>query len=139
MTWALGSLKNFHFNNLLLSKAYIVWAKKVQRSYLSWHWRVIQKLKKSWLVLKLTWWTSEILTQTVESLKNLYFNWLLVTKYILFELQKYRWVIFHDTEEICKFWRKTDLRLEKRLGKFGKLSPEHFVKVGTLMGSFCPK
>ena len=29
-------------------------------------------------------------------------------KYILFELQKYRGVIFHDTEELCKFWRKTD-------------------------------
>ena len=28
MTWALGSLKNFHFNRLLLSKVYIVWAKK---------------------------------------------------------------------------------------------------------------
>ena len=29
-------------------------------------------------------------------------------KYILLELQKYRGVIFHDTEELCKFWRKTD-------------------------------
>ena len=60
-------------------------------------------------------------------------------KYILLELQKYRGVIFHDTEEICKFWRKTDLWFEKRLEKFGKFSPEHFVKIGTLMGSFCPK
>ena len=33
--------------------------------------------------------------------------------YVLFELQKYRGVTFHDTEEICKFWRKTDLRFEK--------------------------
>ena len=29
------SLKNFHFNGLLLSKVYLVWAKKKQRSYLS--------------------------------------------------------------------------------------------------------
>ena len=29
---ALESLKIFHFNGLLLSKVYIVWAKKVQRS-----------------------------------------------------------------------------------------------------------
>ena len=50
MTRALESLKNFHFNRLLLSKVYIVWAKKVQRSYLSWHWRVMQNLKKNWLV-----------------------------------------------------------------------------------------
>ena len=46
-------------------------------------------------------------------------------KYILFELQKYRGVIFHDTEELCKFWRKTDLWFEKRLEKFGKISTEH--------------
>ena len=49
LTRALKSLKNFHFNGLLLSKLCIVWAKKVQRSYLSWHWRVMQNLKKNWL------------------------------------------------------------------------------------------
>ena len=27
--------QNFHFNGLLLGKVYIVWAKKVQRTYLS--------------------------------------------------------------------------------------------------------
>ena len=41
LTWALESLKNFHFNALLLSKVHIVRAKKVQRIYLSWHSRVI--------------------------------------------------------------------------------------------------
>ena len=39
--------KNLHFDGLLLSIAYKVSAKKVQKSYLSWHWRVIQTLKKS--------------------------------------------------------------------------------------------
>ena len=43
-------------------------------------------------------------------------------KHTLFELQIYRRVIFHDTEEICKFWRKTDCWFEKRLQKFGKFS-----------------
>ena len=38
--------QNFDFNRLVLSKVYIVWAKNVQRSYLSWHWRVMQNLKK---------------------------------------------------------------------------------------------
>ena len=52
-------------------------------------------------------------------------------KYILFELQKYRGVIFHDTEELCKFWRKTDQWFEKRHEKFGKFSPEH-LKVSKL-------
>ena len=46
-------------------------------------------------------------------------------KYTMFELQKYRRVIFHDTEELCKFWRKADLLFEKWYEKFGTFSPEH--------------
>ena len=46
-------------------------------------------------------------------------------KYILFGLKKYRGVIFRDTEEICKIWRKTDVWFEKRLEKCIKLSPKH--------------
>ena len=30
------SLKHLHFNGLLLTKVYNVWAKKVERSYISW-------------------------------------------------------------------------------------------------------
>ena len=64
------SLKNFHFNGLLLSKVYIVWAKKVQRSYLSWHWRVMQNLKKNWLVAwKMTWGILQIFTRALKSVK----------------------------------------------------------------------
>ena len=41
---------------LLVTKVYIVWATKIQRSFLSWHWRFIQNLKEKWLVLsKMTW------------------------------------------------------------------------------------
>ena len=36
---ALESLKKFHFNGFLLNKVYIVWTKKVRRSYRSWSWR----------------------------------------------------------------------------------------------------
>ena len=51
LTGALGSLKNLHFNGLLVTKI-----KTVLRSHLSWHWRVMQNLKKSWLVAwKMTW------------------------------------------------------------------------------------
>ena len=46
-------------------------------------------------------------------------------KYILFKLKKYRGIIFHDTEEWCKIWRKTGLLLEKWCQEFGKFSPEH--------------
>ena len=40
------NLNNFNFDVLLLSKVYIVWGKKVQRSYISWNWREIQNLER---------------------------------------------------------------------------------------------
>ena len=46
-------------------------------------------------------------------------------KYVLFELQKYRGVMSHDTEEMCQFWRKLTCGLKKRLEKFAKFSLEH--------------
>ena len=51
LTWGLESLKNFHFNVLLLSKVYTFWAKKVQKSYLSWNWRWIHNLESKQLVV----------------------------------------------------------------------------------------
>ena len=98
----------------------------VKLSYVSWQWRMIQKLKRNWLVvLKLTW-TSQILTRALEKSKKFFvLIGSLWPKYILFELQKYSEVISHDTEEICKFWRKADLWFEKRHEKFGKFLPEH--------------
>ena len=44
---ALKSLKNLHFDWSFMWKACNVWSKKVQRSYLSWHSRVMQ----NWLVV----------------------------------------------------------------------------------------
>ena len=58
LTWALKSLKYVVFNGLVLNKVYNVWAKKLERSYLSRHWKVMQNLKKNWLVVwKMTWGT----------------------------------------------------------------------------------
>ena len=100
---------------------------------MSWQWRMIQKLKRNWLVvLKLTWGFSQILTQAPESLKN---SSVLIgclwPKYIIFELQKYIEVIFHDTEEWCKIWRKNEIWFEKWHEKFDKFSPKH-LKVSKL-------
>ena len=70
LTRALKNLKDFCFNGLLLSKVYIAWTKKVERSYLSWHWRAIQNLKKNWLAAwKMTgiW---QIFTRALESVKT---------------------------------------------------------------------
>ena len=62
-------------------------------------------------------------------------------KGILFELRKYRWVIFHDTEEWCKFWRGIDLWFQNWHEEFDKFWPEHskISKSFTLMGSFWGK
>ena len=62
--------KKFPFNGLLLSKVFIVWSKKVERNYLSWHWRVMQNLKKNWLVAwKMRWGIWQIFTRALESVK----------------------------------------------------------------------
>ena len=56
LTGVLNTLKNLHFHWFLLCKVFNVWPKKVERSYLSWHWTVMRSLKKSWLVVwKMTW------------------------------------------------------------------------------------
>ena len=51
LTWALETLQNLHFHLFLLCIVFNVWTKKVQRSYLLWHWRVVQNLKKNWFVV----------------------------------------------------------------------------------------
>ena len=42
----------------------------------------------------------------------------------MFDLKIYRGVIFHDTEEWCEIWRKTDLWFGKWHEEFCKFSPE---------------
>ena len=49
------------------------------------------------------------LTWVLESLINLYFHWFLLCKVYTVWPKTYRGVIFHETEEWCKVWRKTDL------------------------------
>ena len=46
-------------------------------------------------------------------------------KYVLFQLKNYRRVIFHDIEEWCKIWRKTNLLLGKWHEEYCKFSPKH--------------
>ena len=81
LTRALESLQNLHFHLLLLCKVFNVWPKKLQRSYLSWHWRMVQNLKRNWLViLKLAWGIWRSFTRALKSLKNFHFNLLLLSK-----------------------------------------------------------
>ena len=105
LIWALASLQNLHFHLILLCKVFNVWPKKVQRSYFSLHWRVIQNLKKNWLLVwKMIWGIWQILTRALESLKKFPSNGFLF-EHLFFELKRYRGVIFHKTGEGCNIWK----------------------------------
>ena len=103
LTWALESLKNLQFNGLLLTKVYNVWAKKVQGSYVWWHWRLIQNLKEKWLLLpKMTWGIWQIWTRALQGLKIRTFMGSFHQKWKLYDLKTYRGVMWHDNEQWCK-------------------------------------
>ena len=59
-------------------------------------------------------------------------------KYILFELQKYRGVIFHDTEEIDLWFEKNWLVVWKKNWEIWQILPEHMKvsKLGLWWDSF---
>ena len=89
--------ENLHFDVLLLSIAYKVSAKKVQKNYLSWHWKKIQTLKKNWLFIwKMTWGIWWTLTWAVESLKICTLMGYFCRKYVMFEQKQYR------GKELCR-------------------------------------
>ena len=98
-----------HFYGLLLSKAYNVLVEKVQKNYVSWHWRVMQSLKENRvLVLRMTWRIWWILMRVVVNLKILIFNFCQLQ--IKFQLKKYIIIISRDTP-----WRKTEFLFKKWL------------------------
>ena len=102
--------QNFHFDWLLLCKVFNIWPKKVERCYLSWHWRVMQNLKEKWFaVWKMTWW----MIWALQVLKIFTLTCSFCVKYLTFFLRKWIRVIFHDTEDWCKIWRKNGLRFAK--------------------------
>ena len=95
-------VQNLHFDFLHLFSA-----KKVQKSYLSWHWRVIQTLKKNglfvWKRIWRTWW---ILTWVLESLKICTLMGYFCRKYVMFELkQGVQYILILQTPDILlTFW-----------------------------------
>ena len=52
LTRALECLKNLHFDGLLLTKVYNVWANKVQKSYVWWHWKLIKISRRTDLCIQ---------------------------------------------------------------------------------------
>ena len=116
--------ENVHFDGLFQSKSYKFLDEKVQKSYVSWLWKVMQSLKKNWLLTpnmaRGMWW---VLMQAVTSLKICTLMCYFRGKYIMFKPKKYRRVLCHNTEEWRKIWRGTDLCLEKWHQEFGEFWP----------------
>ena len=113
---------SLHFNGLLLCKAHKFLDEKFQKSYVSWQWRVMQGLKKNWLLVpKMAWGIWWLLMWGVAKICTLmcYF----CRMYNMLEPKKYIGVMCHSTEEWCKIWRGTDLYFEKWHEGFVKFRP----------------
>ena len=85
----------------------------------------MQNLKNNWFVvskMRRIWW---VLTWALKIFKICTLICSFCAKYVTFDLKRYRGVIFHDTEEWCKIWRKTNLWFENWHEEYGKFSPEH--------------
>ena len=117
MTWgiwqnftkAFENLKNLHFNELLLTKVYNVWAEKVQMSYVWWHWILMQNLKENWLVLsKMTWGIWQIFTRAHSKVWKV---GLLLGPFI----QNRKCISLKFTEELCVMTMKNDAKFEEEL------------------------
>ena len=79
-----------------------------------------EKLFQKWQEFGETW------PEPLQVSKTCIFIWFYCAKYLMFDLKKYRGVIFHNTEGWCKIWRKTDLWFGKWHEEYGKFSPEVF-------------
>ena len=108
LTRALASLKNLRFNWLLVNKLYNFWAKKVQKSYLSWHWRVIQNLKNNLLVIwKMIWGIWQNFTRALKVSK-------LGLRWDPFA-QSRKCMSLQFTEKLCVITMKNDAKFEEGL------------------------
>ena len=112
LTRVFESLKNLSFNWLLVTKVYIVWATKVQRSYLSWHWGVMQILKKDWpVVWKKTWEIWQIFTRALESVKI----GTLISHQIGTFVPSRKGMTLKFTEELCVMTMTNNAKFEEEL------------------------
>ena len=118
---ALKSLSNLLFDWCLLCKVYNVWPKKY-KGVLIHDAEVSCKIWRTDSKMTGIWW---IFTKALRNLKIFTFMGYFCPKYIMFELKKYRGVMFYDNEEWWKIWRiKLTCGLENN-GEFDKFSPEH--------------
>ena len=75
LNFILSISPNVYFDRLLLLKVHKISAKKVQRTYVTWHWRVMENSKKNQFVISKMTIISWILIRALKSLKNWHFDW----------------------------------------------------------------
>ena len=139
MIRALKNLWNLHFNVLILTKVYNASAKKVQRSYVWLHSRLIESLKENWLVLpKSDMRNLANFHQSIWKSPSWDLDGILLSKLEMYELKIYKGAICRDNEKRCKNWRGIDLSVQNWHLEFGKFWPEHskISKMCTLKGCF---
>ena len=135
------SLKNLLFDWFLFVQN-ICLTEKIQRSYLSWHWRVMQSLKKNWcIVWKMTWGIWQIFTRALRSVKIGTLMGSFCPKQKMHELKIYRGIMWNHTEEWWKIWRGIDFLFQNWHKEFDELWLENskVSQIYTLMGCFWPK
>ena len=116
---ALKSLKDLQFDWTLLCKVSNVWPKKVQRRYILRHWRVMQNLKKNWLVvLKMRSGIWHIFIKMLENIKIGTFMGSFFSKVKTNMLKIYRGVMCNDNEEWSKTWRGINLSFQNWHNEF---------------------
>ena len=116
-------------DGILLSKVENLWAQNVQGSFVSWQWRMIQNLKRKWLVSsKLTWGIWPILTWALENLKNLHFDGLLFNKVYNVcakkSLLEFWFMVWNTDATLKENWHG----FQKLHEEFSKFSPDHVWK-----------
>ena len=91
-----------------MTKKYIVSATKVQTSYLSWHWGVMQILKKNWLVVwKKTWEFGKFSPEHLKGSKLKHWWGPFV--------QSRKGMTLEFTEELCVMTMKNNAKFEEEL------------------------
>ena len=114
--------KDLHFDVLLLSKLYYVWPKNIQRSYVHIKLKNDAKFEEELTcALNNDMGNLANFDPTLQSLKICSLMGPLWPKYIMFDLERYRGVIRHYTEDRCKLWRKNDLCFHKWHEEFGEI------------------
>ena len=124
LTQALKNIENLHFNGLLLTKAYNVWAKKRIEELCLMVLNIDAKFERK-MTLCFQKWHEEFSKfspeHMLESLKIWTFMGSIHPKLKMYGLKIYRGVLCHDNEEWTKIWRGIDLSVQNWHGEYWQI------------------